>query len=74
VTKLTDEHIIAKQAEEQASHMLLEARKTSQDLKRDSLNYAGDVFNHLAMNVERTLESVRNAQRELQKSQKNAPE
>jgi len=72
VTKLTDEHVIAKQAEEQANHMLSEARRTSQDLRRDSLNYAGDVFNHLSMNLERALEAVRNAQRDLQKSQQQS--
>ena len=74
VGKLTDEHIIARQAEEQANFLVAEARKTAQELRGDSINYASDVFNHLVMNIERTLDTVKSAQRELQQSQKNSRE
>ncbi|BBB93241.1 MAG TPA: ATPase [Methylomusa anaerophila] len=71
VIKLTDENIITKQAQEQANEIMFKAHQAAQNLSNDALTYAEDVFKHLADNVERSLEVIRQGQRELQQSKRN---
>ena len=59
VSKLTDENIISRQAQEQANEIVNQARKTAYELQNDASVYADSVFNHLEKNLEKALEIVR---------------
>ena len=69
--KLTDENLINKQAQEQANELVMQARKTAKDLQSDAVSYADEVFKHVLVHLERTLEVVQQGHRELQQNKKN---
>lgn len=68
VIKLTDENIINKQAQEQASELVTQARKTAKDLQVDAVSYADEVFKHVLLHLEKTLDVVRQGHRDLQQN------
>lgn len=68
ITKLTDENVITKQAQEQAQEILSCSRQSAEDLKQDAVSYASDVFKHLECNLEKTLEIIRQSHAELMQS------
>ncbi|WP_425060798.1 hypothetical protein SCACP_15490 [Sporomusa carbonis] len=68
VAKLTDENIINKQAQEQANELVFQARKVAKDLHNDAVVYADEVFKHVITHLEKTLEVVRQGQRDLQQT------
>lgn len=59
VSRLTDENIITRQAQEQASEILNQARKAAHELQCDANDYADNVFTHLENNLEKALEVIR---------------
>jgi len=69
--KLTDENIIAKQAQEHSNEIIILAHKEATDLQNDAVLYADNVFKHLESQIERTLEVVRQGHNELNQSRKN---
>ncbi|MCM0760253.1 MULTISPECIES: ATPase [Sporomusa] len=69
--KLTDENLINKQAQEQANELVMQARKTAKDLQSDAVSYADEVFKHVLVHLERTLDVVQQGHRELQQNQKS---
>ncbi len=66
VSKLTEENVITRQAQEQADQIVGTARQSAEDLKRDAVRYAGDVFQYLEGQLEKTIEVVRKGSSELQ--------
>lgn len=72
IVKLTDEHVITKQAQEQAAEIVNQAKKNAQNLQADAVDYADQVFKHLENHIEKTLTVVRGAQQELQQSRRGA--
>ncbi|MEG6584096.1 ATPase [Dendrosporobacter sp. 1207_IL3150] len=70
-TKLTDENIISKQAQEQANEIVLQARKAARDLQNDAITYADDVFTHLENNLKKALEVVQQGHNNLQQNKQN---
>lgn len=83
--KMTDDNIISRQAQEQAQHVLQQTQEQARDLQRqaqeqakqlqlDSANYADEVFRHLAGNLEKALEVVRQGHAELHRSLRDKPE
>jgi len=68
--KLTDEHVIAKQAQDHSNEIIILANKEATDLKTDAVVYADNVFKHLEEQIERTLEVVRQGHSELSPSRK----
>ena len=77
--KMTDDNIIAKQAQEQAQQIMQQAQEQARDLNRqsqeqarqlqqDSTTYADEVFRHLSGNLEKALEVVRQGHAELHRS------
>ncbi|MDL2280949.1 ATPase [Selenomonadales bacterium OttesenSCG-928-I06] len=69
VAKLTDEHAIAKHAEEQAKIIINEANISAEELKLNSVTYAKDVFDYLSGSVERTLESIYKVKHDFERQQ-----
>ena len=69
VAKLTDEHTIAKHAEEQAKIIINEANISAEELKLNSVTYAKDVFDYLSGSVERTLESIYKVKHDFERQQ-----
>lgn len=59
ISKLTDENIITRQAQEQANEIINQARKAAHELEIDASSYADSVFTHLEKNLEKALEVVR---------------
>ena len=68
ITKLTDENIITQQAQEQANEIVLQARKAARDLQNESYIYAEDVFKYLEVNLEKSLEVVRQSHLDLKQN------
>ncbi|MBP2625663.1 MAG: hypothetical protein H6Q68_374 [Firmicutes bacterium] len=68
--KLTDENVIAKQAQEHSNEIVILAHKEAADLQNDAVVYADDVFKHLEGQIERTLEVVRQGHIELNNSRR----
>ena len=71
VIKLTDENLINKQAQEQAGELVAQARKTAKDLQLDAVSYADEVFKHVLIHLEKTLDVVRQGHRDLQQNRNN---
>ncbi len=71
VIKLTDENVINKQAQEQANELVMQARKTAKDLQVDAASYADEVFKHILVHLEKTLDVVRQGHRDLQQNKNN---
>lgn len=71
ISKLTDENVITRQAQEQANEIVLQAHKTARDLQGDATTYAIDVFKHIEGNLMKALEVVRQGHNELQHSVKS---
>lgn len=65
VSKLTDENTITRQAQEQATEIIAQAQRSADELNRDAIQYASDVFQHLESHLEKTLDVVRNGHKEL---------
>lgn len=59
VSKLTDENIITRQAQDQANDIVNQARKSAYELQCDANVYADNVFAHLENNLEKALEVIR---------------
>ena len=83
--KMTDDNIIAKQAQEQAQQIMQQAQEQARDLTRqsqeqarqlqqDSTTYADEVFRHLSGNLEKALEVVRQGHAELHRSLRDKQE
>ncbi len=70
ISKLTEENVITKQAQEQANEIVLQAHKTARDLQGDAASYAVDVFKHIEANLAKALEIVHQGHCELQQSMK----
>ena len=68
--KLTDENVIAKQAQEHSNEIILLAHKEAADLQNDAIVYADNVFKHLEGQIVRTLEVVRQGHSEVNQSRK----
>lgn len=68
IAKLTDENAITRQAQEQAQEIVNCSRQSAEELKRDAVSYASDVFKHLECNLEKTLEIIRQSHNELYQS------
>ena len=68
--KLTDENVIAKQAQEHSNEIIILAHKEAADLQKDAVAYADNVFKHLEGQIEKTLEVVRQGHGELNQSRK----
>lgn len=59
VLRLTEENVITKQAQEQANEIVVQAQQMSEQLKKDSVQYAHDVFRHLEEHLSKVTEVVR---------------
>lgn len=68
--KLTEEHVIAKQAQDHSNEIIILAHKEATDLQTDAVVYADNVFKHLVGQIERTLEVVRQGHSELNSPRK----
>ena len=68
--QLTDENVIAKQAQEHSNEIVTVAQKEANDLQNDAVLYADNVFKHLEGQIERTLEVVRQGHNELNNSRR----
>lgn len=68
--KLTDENVIAKQAQDHSNEIIILAHKEAADLKSDAVAYADNVFKHLEGQIERTLEVVRQGHTEINQSKR----
>lgn len=68
--KLTDENVIAKQAQEHSNEIAILAHKEAADLQNDAIAYADNVFKHLEGQIERTLDVVRQGHTELNQSKR----
>lgn len=68
--KLTDENIVAKQAQEQSNEIVTLANKEAGDLRNEAIGYADSVFKHLEGQIEKTLEVVRQGHNELNQSKR----
>jgi len=66
--QLTDENLIAKQAQEHSNEIVIVAHKEAIDLQNDAVLYADNVFKHLEGQIEKTLEVVRQGHNELNNS------
>ena len=66
VTKLTEEHMITRHAQEQADEMIGSARQTAAALRNDATQYANDVFQYLEGQLEKTIDVVRQGRHGLQ--------
>lgn len=69
IHRLTDENVIARQAQEQANDILQQAQKDSRDLRSDAVSYADDVFSYLEDNLVKALEVVRQGHGKLHQAQ-----
>jgi dsDNA-specific endonuclease/ATPase MutS2 len=65
VSKLTDDNIITKQAQEQANELIQQARKTTKELQTEANKYAFDVLRQLEVNIEKALETIRQGRNSL---------
>lgn len=65
VSKLTDDNIITKQAQEQANELMQQARKTAKELQIEANKYAFDVLRQLEINIEKALETIRQGRNSL---------
>lgn len=63
--KLTDENMIAKQAQEHSDQIVLLAHKEADELRKDAVAYASNVFQHLEDHLQRALEVVHQGHKEL---------
>jgi vacuolar-type H+-ATPase subunit H len=63
--KLTDENIIAKQAQDHSNEIIILAHKEAEELRRDAVGYADNVFKHLEGHMQRALEVVHQGHNEL---------
>lgn len=70
VMKLTEEHLITRQAQEQADEIIGSARQTAAELRSDATQYAHDVFQYLEGQLEKTIEVVRQGRDGLQSDDK----
>lgn len=59
IHKLTDENIITRQAQEQATELIALAKQDAKNLQNDAVSYADEVFKHIEANLEKTLEIVK---------------
>lgn len=64
-TRLTEESLIAKQAQEQANEIVSAAQRSARELQTDAVGYAEDVFRHLEASLGRALEVVQQGKNEL---------
>ncbi|MBC8014991.1 MAG: ATPase [Sporomusaceae bacterium] len=69
-SKLTDENVISKQAQEQSSELVILGHKEADNLRNDAIVYADSVFKHLEGQIERALEVVRHGHSELSQSKR----
>ena len=70
VMKLTEEHLITRQAQEQADEIIGSARQTAAELRNDATQYANDVFQYLEGQLEKTIDIVRQGRSGLQSTDK----
>lgn len=70
ISKLTDENVITKQAQEYAGEIMNQAKQDAQHLQQDAVHYADEVFNHLEAHLERALDVVRQGHVDLHQSTK----
>jgi len=63
--KLTDENMIAKQAQEHSNEIVIVAHKEADELRKDAVAYADNVFRHLEEHIQRAFEVVQNGHNEL---------
>lgn len=68
--KLTNEHPITLQAQEQAKELMDKTTSEVQELREDSVRYADEVFQHLDKNVSQALEVIRQAHTSLKQQLK----
>jgi vacuolar-type H+-ATPase subunit H len=66
VSRMTDESIITRQAQEQAAEIIQTANNSARDLQRDALQYAQEVFKHLEANLGCAMEVVQRGHNDLQ--------
>lgn len=66
--KLTDENVIAKQAQEHSNEIVVLAHKEADELRKDALAYADNVFKHLEQHLQRAAEVVHQGHNELNQS------
>lgn len=59
VSKLTDENVITRQAQDQANEIVGQAQKSADELRADAVLYADNVFTHLEGNIEKAIEVIR---------------
>ena len=59
VSKLTDENVITRQAQDQANEIVAQAQKSADELRADAVLYADNVFTHLEGNIEKAIEVIR---------------
>ena len=67
--KLTDENEVFQQAQAKAQEIMEKTILNSRELKRDSVQYANQVFDHLAANISSTLNVVQQAKEDLNQGQ-----
>lgn len=65
VSKLTDDNIITKQAQEQANELIQQSRKTAKELQMEANKYAFEVLRQLEINIEKALETIRQGRNSL---------
>jgi vacuolar-type H+-ATPase subunit H len=70
ISKMTDENIVTKQAQERAGEILGQAQKDAVALQHDALNYANDVFSHLEEQLENALDVVKKGHADLHHTKK----
>ena len=70
IQKMIDESEILRQAKEQAAAVLEDAKKSAQELSDGAASYAKQVLESLGEQLEKTLNTVRRGQEELERQSK----
>lgn len=65
VIKLTAENMITRQAQEQASELVQQARSSAEKLRNDSIRYADEVFKHLEASIACLTDAVQQSHQSL---------
>ena len=68
IAKIVSEHELVKAAQEEATRIMTDATKSSDELKASSITYAADVMKYVEGNLEKTLASLRQNRASLQQN------
>mgnify|MGYP000332870802 FL=1 len=68
ISRLTDENVINKQAQEQAAEIVARAAREARELEYSANKYADDVFKYLEENLEKVLSVIRESHKSIQQA------